>query len=131
MPKYKDPVTRGFLWIEFEVEMPLLSQLSQEQDNNLKSILEGSRPPPLVDDDTEEVEMKKPNILPDMKRWGKGKQQRNEDDEEEDYRNMKQSFFGARHQQQQEYEEEEEEFEEEDPRGHHRGGGGGVPCAQQ
>jgi len=68
MPIYKDPLTKGSLWIELDVEMPLLRGLSDHHEHTLRSILPGSRPAPMIDDDTEETEMKRPNIVPDLKK---------------------------------------------------------------
>jgi DnaJ-class molecular chaperone len=82
MPKFKDPIHRGNLWITFEVQFPLFLQINDVE--RLRQVLPGSRPAPEITEDTEEAELSVPTTRPNLQRFGLKESETERDENGED-----------------------------------------------
>lgn len=82
MPHYKDPFTKGNLYIKFNVEFP--NKIPKDYVAQLKKILPSSAKPKIVKgQDVEEVYLQEP-VLDQQQANGRRKEAYMSDDEEDD-----------------------------------------------
>jgi len=98
---------KGHLYITFEVEAPLWNQIANHTETLMNCLPRSNAKPPLITEDTEEVEMSVPGSKPDLRRFYSAK-----DEDRDSSRNRGRNYESDMDQEEQQYVDEDRDSDE-------------------